>query len=104
MLYDIVMFIETTSLPREVPKRDTFIGRVKFWFLRRELEGIAKGYNLVLGQEFYGELNQWTGKRPMITFSRRNEEPTKYKMETIDKYFARVFARIKTSGVGSGYL
>ena len=98
------MFIETTSLPREVPQKDTFLGRVRFWFLRRELEGIAQEYGLVLGQEFYGELDQWTGKRPMITFSRKNEELAKYKIEELDDYFARVMQRIKTSGIGSGYL
>jgi len=98
------MFIKTTSLPREIPQTNTFLGRVRFWFLRRELEGIAQKYGLVLSQDFYAELDQWTGKRPMIVFSRKNEETTKWKIETIDNYFVRAIERIETSGIGSGYL
>jgi len=95
------MLVKAPHLSREVPQRNTFLGRVRFWFLVIELESIAEEHGLVLGQEFYEELNQWTGKCPMITFSRLSGESPKYKIETVHEHFERVLA--KDSRIASGY-
>jgi hypothetical protein len=98
------MLVKTPDLSIEVPQRNTFLGKVKFWFLVIELESIAQEHGLILDQEFYEELNQWTGKCAMITFSRKTGESPKYKVETVHDHFERVLARIKDSGIASGYL
>ena len=97
------MFARTTSLFERIPT-EGFLEQIKFWFLNRKLESTAKEYGLALNEEFYAELTKWTGKDAVIVFSKKNDDPVKWTIETRDEHFARMLKRADTCGVASSVL
>lgn len=89
------MLFKSESLSRSVPNTSDFWGKVKFLWLKRNLNKIAKKYDLVLDEKFYNELFKWTDKRPMITFRKEDNGPGNYLLETKEKFLERITQEIQ---------
>ena len=98
------MFARTSSHFECVPENKGLVGQLKFYLLKRRLEGTAKEYGLILNEEFYAELTKWTEKNAVIVFSKKNDDPVKWKIESRDEHFARMKKRADTCGVASSYI
>lgn len=104
ILYNISMFARTVTVFETVPEKKGIVGKIKFFLMNRRIQEVAKEFEVTLGDEFYQELSKWTGKLALIVFSKKDDLPVKWKIESKGEHFGRMRERADTLGVASDHL